>query len=88
MDTERAYVFRSRHRDGPLKSGRAGCFHGREIFDPAEIAEWIDEPPFAGRPPGQTAMCPRCGMDAVLAGADLRLSQAFLKQMNTRWFGA
>ncbi len=86
MDTYRAYGFSSRHKPSLLQSDRAGCFHCCAIFDPAEIGEWIEEPSYKDRPAGETAICPRCGIDAVLAGADVQLTPGFLKQMNEKWF--
>ncbi|MBR9652479.1 cytoplasmic protein [Thalassovita aquimarina] len=86
MDTERAHTFSTRHKASLLQSAQAGCFHCCAIFDPAEIDEWIEEPPYKERPAGETAICPRCGIDAVLAGADMPLTPEFLKQMNKRWF--
>lgn len=86
MDLDQAHTFSTRHRESLQNSDRAGCFHCCTIFDPAEIDEWIEENPFADRPAGFTAMCPCCGIDAVLAEADVPLSPEFLKQMYKRWF--
>ncbi|MDE4161466.1 MAG: cytoplasmic protein [Pseudophaeobacter sp. bin_em_oilr2.035] len=86
MDLDQAHTFSTRHRESLENSDRAGCFHCCAIFDPTEIDEWIEENSFADRPAGFTAMCPRCGIDAVLAEADVPLSTEFLKQMYKRWF--
>ena len=40
------------------QSRRCGCFYCGSIFDPKEIRKWADH--------GRTALCPRCGVDAVL----------------------
>ena len=85
MDTDRAHYFSSRHRDSLMKSDQAGCFDCLAIFDPSEITEWIKESPFRDRPAGETAVCPRCGTDTVLASADVPLTAEFLKQMKVRW---
>lgn len=45
------------------RSNRCGCFHCLAIYSPSEIVEWTDETDAA---PGQTAICPRCGVDAVV----------------------
>ena len=85
MDTGRAYDFSSRHRDSLMKSDQAGCFDCLAMFDPSEITEWIEESAFRDRPAGLTAVCPRCGMDTVLASADVPLTAEFLKRMKARW---
>jgi hypothetical protein len=49
------------------------------VFLPAEITDWIDE--------GQTALCPRCGIDSVIGDrAGFELSPEFLSEMNRYWF--
>ena len=42
------------------KSELVGCFYCLKIFNPSEIKEWIDDE--------QTAICPYCGIDSVMAG--------------------
>jgi hypothetical protein len=58
----------------------AGCFYCLETFSPREITEWIWEE--------GTAMCPKCGIDAVLASqTGLPVTErAFLKAMRQHWF--
>ncbi|MDX1780065.1 MAG: cytoplasmic protein [Thalassovita sp.] len=85
MDIERAHHFSSRHRDSLMKSDKAGCFDCLAIFDPSEITEWIEESPFRDRPAGLTALCPRCGMDTLLADADVPLTAGFLQRMKALW---
>jgi hypothetical protein len=69
-----------RHRSEIEKSGLCGCFFCLAVYRPAEIEEWIDE--------GTCAMCPRCGIDAVIGEASgLPVSErAFLAAMRKRWF--
>ncbi len=63
------------------ESSRAGCFYCLQIFSPSDITEWI---PDAGDP---TALCPHCGIDAVLPESDAcPLTPAFLKEMQEYWF--
>lgn len=40
-------------------SEACGCYFCLKIYNPNEIDEWIDDE--------QTAICPHCGIDAVLA---------------------
>jgi NAD-dependent SIR2 family protein deacetylase len=37
-----------------------GCFHCLQVFDAAEVVDWVDD--------GETPLCPRCGVDAVMIG--------------------
>ena len=75
-----AHEYASNHRAeieaGPL----CGCFCCLRTFPPTEIVEWVDH--------GTTAVCPRCGVDAVLGGgAPLPVTDsAFLRTMNAYWF--
>jgi hypothetical protein len=48
----------SLHRENVERSKLVGCFYCRSTFSPANIREWIDD--------GETALCPLCGIDAVL----------------------
>lgn len=41
-----------------------GCFYCKAMFPAADIALWCDDP--EGGLTGNTAICPRCGVDAVL----------------------
>ena len=52
-----------------------GCFYCLEVYDPKLIVSWTDA--------GETAICPYCSIDAVLAGVD---NKAFLEKMHTFWF--
>jgi hypothetical protein len=91
-ELESIWRFCTRHRDLLAKSEAAGCFHCGAIFAPSEIVDWIDEPPApqsgsvtAG---GVTALCPRCGMDAVLPSVTVTLSSELLVQMANHYFGS
>jgi hypothetical protein len=48
------------NRDRMTSATECGSFHCRAVFRADEINQWIDD--------GLTAMCPRCGVNAVLAG--------------------
>jgi hypothetical protein len=72
-----------RHREEILRSEVCGCFYCLEIFKPQEIFEWIDEQ----NPAGQTALCPRCGIDSVIGSASgYPITLDFLTAMNRHWF--
>ena len=90
-DLDSIWRFCTRHRDLLARSAAAGCFHCSAIFAPSEIVEWIDEPPApksgAVTASGETALCPRCGIDAVLPSATVALSPELLAQMAHHYFG-
>jgi hypothetical protein len=71
----------SQHRSRLLASEKAACFYCFAEFDPASIIEWAD-----GEPPGQTAICPHCGIDAVV-GFNGGVDAAWLKAAHQRGFG-
>ena len=64
-----------------LEAGEwAACYHCREVFSPSEIGDFTDE--------GQTAMCPYCGVDAVLPeSAGYPFLPEVLKALREHWFG-
>jgi hypothetical protein len=75
----RAHTHASKHRIEIEKSERCGCFYCLQTFFPSEILHWIDE--------GDTAMCPRCGIDSVIGSASgFSLSEKFLSRMHAYWF--
>jgi hypothetical protein len=70
------------NRDPLAASGRGACFSCGAFFDASEIVEWIDEDE-AGV--GQTALCPRCGIDAVLPSRP-DIDADLLARMRLHWF--
>lgn len=49
------------HNRSRLTPGTAcGCFYCEAVFAADEIQQWVDD--------DLTALCPRCGIDSVLAG--------------------
>ncbi len=55
---------------------KCGCFYCLGVYNSLDIKRWVDN--------GRTALCPKCGIDAVLA---YEKDEVFLKQMHDRWFG-
>lgn len=85
MDIINAHKFSNNHRNSILKSEKCGCFYCLEIFPPGEIIEWIDA---NENGVGQTALCPKCGIDSIIGSNDVtNLNKQFLKSMNEHWFG-
>jgi hypothetical protein len=62
---EQAHRHSINHREEVLQSDLCGCFYCRTTFPPTRIREWTDE--INGI--GQTALCPRCGIDSVIGSA-------------------
>ena len=61
-----------------------GCFFCLKVFPPAEIAIWVDR---ATEPDGVTALCPYCGVDAVIPStASGKFGPGLLSDMKNYWF--
>jgi hypothetical protein len=68
------------HADLVRRSAQCGCYHCLAVFKAGEIGDWIDL--------DETAVCPRCGVDAVLpSAAGFPLTRDFLAAMRRHWFG-
>jgi hypothetical protein len=82
-DIIRAHRHSSRHREEVLASEQCGCFYCCTIFRPSEIEDWTDE--WEGV--GQTALCPRCGIDSVIGSeSGYPVTPEFLAAMKAHWF--
>jgi hypothetical protein len=80
-DVIAAHAHSIRHRPETEASERAGCFYCLAIYPPAEVADWVDDVT------GETALCPRCGIDSVIGDAwGHPITEDFLKRMNAHWF--
>src|SRR5215813_2702614 len=83
-DVRDAHKHSSNHRAEVLGSGRCGCFYCCSTFSPESIREWVHE---ADDGQGQTALCPRCGIDSVIGeNSGFELSETFLRKMKSFWF--
>lgn len=81
-DIDAAHKHSIRHRAEVDASTMAGCFYCLAIYPPGEITEWLDEVT------GETALCPRCGIDSVIGDASgYPVTKAFLTSMRKRCFG-
>lgn len=81
------------NRNEIARSANCGCFYCVATFAPSEIHEWVDVHDGLEEGPARlgekgTALCPRCGIDAVLGSASgLPVGDTdFLRRMNGRWF--
>ncbi len=77
---------RSSHHRAEIESSTiCGCFYCCSEFEPNEIGEWVDA---IDDIIGQTALCPHCGVDAVIGSqSGFPITQEFLAQMRAHWFG-
>ena len=82
------HKFSDHHRHLLVKSDRAGCFYCKQLFAPSEIMDWVDDPDESGElNNGVTALCPRCGIDAVLpSAAPITLTPELLAELHAFWF--
>lgn len=77
---ELAHKASSSHKPEILTTDLCGCFHCEQTFLPSEIEEWIEEKI------GETAICPKCGIDSVLSSRYPITEKLFLNEMNEYWF--
>ncbi|PWI53063.1 cytoplasmic protein [Rhizobium phaseoli] len=79
-DLIQAHKHSANHRGDIEASTYCGCFYCCKVFESAEIAEWADD--------NRTALCPRCGIDAVIGDASgfPATAMEFLGEMKRRWF--
>ena len=67
------------HRSELMDSDICGCFYCISTFPASEIEIWTDN--------GQTAICPKCGIDSVIGSASgYPVDSLFLKKMHDHWF--
>ena len=59
-------------------AGHCGCFYCHSTFPANRVSDWTDA--------GKTALCPVCGIDAVLSSATTPVTSDTLEQMHDRWF--
>ena len=79
-----AHRHSSRHRAEILSSELCGCFSCLRTFGPGEVVDWVDDDATGL---GQTALCPRCGVDSVIGSASgVGVSGELLAEMHRYWF--
>lgn len=77
---ERAHAACTCHRAEVLASRECGCFYCLATFPPSQVKLWTD----GSRRGGQTALCPRCGVDAVIGDASGLFAGPDLPQRDAR----
>lgn len=86
-----AYRYTSNNYAQIQASATCGCCNCTGLFTPNDIVGWtgltlqnMDDPKAID---AQTAMCPRCGSEAVLGdGCGFPINPQFLARMNEAWF--
>ncbi len=74
-----AHKHSTKHRTEIEASSRCACFFCFRTFPNTAIKDWTDSK--------QTALCPGCGVDAVIGNASQqRLDDTFLRGMHTHFF--
>jgi hypothetical protein len=68
----------SRHRAELEASARCACYFCFRAFAASEIKAWIDA--------DTTALCPGCGVDAVLGASTTSIADGFLRKMHQYHF--
>jgi hypothetical protein len=89
LDFILAHKHSSRHRPELMASRVCGCFYCLATFPADEIKRWIDDniDPSTPKENGQTARCPRCGIDSVIGDASgYAITDELLRQMHEHWF--
>ncbi|MBV8068290.1 MAG: hypothetical protein JO270_00195 [Acidobacteriaceae bacterium] len=74
-DLRRYHKQSSNHRTEVLRVAYVSCFYCQKHYQPKLIKEWCDDE--------QTAICPKCGIDAVLP---FHMGTEALKDMHDYWF--
>jgi hypothetical protein len=71
------------HESAIMGSEICGCFSCGEVFPPKEIRAWTDE---GSDDNERTALCPKCGVDAVIGSASgFPIEKDFLRKMRNYW---
>jgi hypothetical protein len=77
---KQAYEHSRLNRGFIIPGSTCRCFHCLGSFAGDRISRWTDD--------GETALCPHCGVDAVVSSAADRLSEGLIRQLRATWFDA
>ena len=76
---KKLHAYSSHNAKLVASSERCYCFYCRSEFESSEISAYVDE--------GETVLCPRCNIDAVIPDAiDESLDADIIEEMNKYWF--
>ena len=79
-DVDQIHALSFENEQAVRSSQICGCFYCRKFFDSSSITEWVDDSN------ARTALCPYCGIDAVLPDSTVELSDELLARMYEQWF--
>ena len=79
MDIPHAAQLAFKNKLAIKASNKVGCYHCKKIYEAKEVTQFTDK--------GETAICPKCGIDAVLGDAAVTLDEQVLQHMSGYWFG-
>jgi hypothetical protein len=88
-DLKSIHRYSSKNRDLLSGSEFAACFYCLARFNPEEIQDWVDgeQVESGDLDDGVTALCPKCGIDAVLpSAAPINWDTTLLSEMQAYWF--
>ena len=74
----RLHAYCSHNKELDIISKTCYCFYCKEKYDSKEVIEYIDD--------GQTALCPKCGVDTVLPDSIEEVNEEVIDEMNEYWF--
>jgi len=83
MDAITAHEYCNNNKKAINNSKYCGCFYCLEVFLAKDVKEFIDGK-FAKV--DDTALCPKCGIDAVICDQDVDINKSLLQAMNKHWF--
>ena len=79
MQLQKLHTYCSHNRNNIMLADKCYCFHCKMAMDHEEIVDYIDN--------GQTALCPKCGIDAIIPDSiDESLDDEIIAQMHEYWF--
>ena len=80
FDPIRAHELSVGNRQSLLQDQSCGCFYCLRTFRSGEVTQWYGDQ-------DDTAVCPYCGIDAVIGGSSgVVITREFLKEMRQYWF--
>lgn len=81
LDISNAHKYAFQNKPYLLHDSRCGCYYCLKIFSPIEITRYADDNSIG------TAICPYCGVDAVIGeSSGFPIAIEFLEKMHNKWF--
>lgn len=76
---KKAAIMSLNNRTQVVKSNKCGCYYCCSIFNAEDVIFFVDE--------GTTALCPKCGVDAVIPDSIIvDLNYMLLEELKKYWF--